>query len=512
MRHLSTAGRALLVGLLLAGFPAPGLAEDVPAQPIPQNPQDAESVRSFVGRAATARPVRSFSVPQNPFMAPDPDNNIHDDAYMTDAYGRPGPLGRRTKVTSTFHGAECASVSFDEKGRIITICVGGQGPTLMMINPRNLATKTTMPLPPRSGGGTGSGPFNDFSGGGYFYLDDAYRVVTPTNTRQIWVIGVTSSSTGPAFEVQRMYDLSGTVAPGEGIVSALPDWNGLLWFVTTRGQVGTVDPESGDVKAVQLDGEVIANSFAVDETGGVFVVSDHALYRFDSAADGAPLVTWRRTYQRGTEQKPGQVSQGSGTTPTLIGRNLVAITDNAEPRMHVVVYVRGPETNGAKVCAEPVFAKGESATDNSLIAIGRSVIVENNYGYSGPTATEQGGSTSRGLARVSFSGGRCTTVWTSKERAPSVVPKASLSTGLVYTYTKPPRADQIDPWYFTALDYRTGKTVFKRLAGTGLGYNNNYAPITIGPDGSAYVGALGGLVRLRDRCRVDPQTATCSRS
>jgi hypothetical protein len=40
--------------------------------------------------------------------------------------------------------------------------------------------------------------------------------------------------------------------------------------------------------------------------------------------------------------------------------------------------------------------------------------------------------------------------------------------------------------------------VFKQLAGFGLGFNNNYAPVTIGPDGTAYVGVLGGLVALRD--------------
>jgi outer membrane protein assembly factor BamB len=89
-------------------------------------------------------------------------------------------------------------------------------------------------------------------------------------------------------------------------------------------------------------------------------------------------------------------------------------------------------------------------------------------------------------------------VWTSDERAPSVVPKLSLATGLVYTYTKPVRADGRDPWYFTAIDFRTGATIFQRLTGAGLGYNNNYAPVTIGPDGSAYVGVLGGLVALRD--------------
>ena len=51
-----------------------------------------------------------------------------------------------------------------------------------------------------------------------------------------------------------------------------------------------------------------------------------------------------------------------------------------------------------------------------------------------------------------------------------------------------------DPWYLTALDFRTGETRWKRLAGTGLGFNNNYAPITIGPDGRIYLGVLGGLV------------------
>jgi hypothetical protein len=78
------------------------------------------------------------------------------------------------------------------------------------------------------------------------------------------------------------------------------------------------------------------------------------------------------------------------------------------------------------------------------------------------------------------------------------VPKLSLANGLVYAYTKPPRSDGIDAWYLTTLDFRNGKTVYQRIAGTGLGYNSNYAPISIGPDGTAYVGVLGGLVLLRD--------------
>jgi hypothetical protein len=78
------------------------------------------------------------------------------------------------------------------------------------------------------------------------------------------------------------------------------------------------------------------------------------------------------------------------------------------------------------------------------------------------------------------------------------VPKLSLANGLVYTYTKDPEPNNADAWYLTAIDFSDGHTVYKRLGGEGLGYNNNYAPISIGPDSTLYVGALGGLVLLRD--------------
>jgi hypothetical protein len=363
-----------------------------------------------------------------------------------------------------------------------------------MMDPVTLETLAFHPLPPRSGAGTGTGIFTDFSGGGYFYLDNEDRAVVPTNTRQILVIGFD----GTSFQIEETYDLTAAVPPGENLVSVLPDWKGNYWFITTKGTVGTVQRDTGAWAAEQIEGEIIANSFAVDDSGGVYIVSDHALYRFDATDDGAPQVTWRAEYDRGTRLKTGQASQGSGTTPTVIGDDLVAITDNADPFMNVLVYDRSGKGAGELVCKEPVFPAEEGNTDQSLIAVGNSLIVENNYGYGGPTTTMDGATTTPGITRVDFTRGRCRTVWESDEIAPSVVPKVSLATGLVYTYTKPQNDDGVDAWYLTAIDFRTGKTVFKKLAGTGLGYNNNYAPVTLGPDSSAYVGALGGLIRLSD--------------
>ena len=107
--------------------------------------------------------------------------------------------------------------------------------------------------------------------------------------------------------------------------------------------------------------------------------------------------------------------------------------------------------------------------------------------------------------------GGCQKAWTNRTvRIPSSVSKASTATGLVYVYEYPaadagpvrpdgePLTGPEDPWYLTAIDARTGRRVWSVFTGVGLGYNNNYAPITLGPDGTAYVGVLGGLVAVRD--------------
>src|SRR3954465_12542648 len=184
-----------------------------------------------------------------------------------------------------------------------------------------------------------------------------------------------------------------------------------------------------------------------------------------------------------------------------MGDDLVAITDNADP-MDIVVMKRSREIVGPRtVCTVPVFEKGASDTDNSLIATDSAMVVENNYGYSGPSATEQARTTTGGLERVCVdrATGRCTKRWHADEIAPSVVAKLSRGNGLVYTYTKPKQPDNADGWYLTAVDWQTGKTVYKRLAGEGLGFNNNYAPVTIGLDGTDYVGGLGGPGRRAGR-------------
>jgi hypothetical protein len=423
-------------------------------------------------------------------MAPNERSNLHNDAFQTDTNVLPGPLGRDLQRVSTFFSRDCASVTFDSRGRIVTVCVGLDGPRLFMLDATTLDTIAEFPLPPRQPG-VATNIFQDFAGGGYFYLDHQDRVVVPTTTRHLLVI----REDGDGFALERDYDLTTAVPTGDKIISALPDWNGLVWFASTEGVIGTVDLASGQVRSLDT-AEKNGNSFAVDDTGAVYIVTDPALYKLVAGPDGTPQVVWRAPYPNIGTVKPGQTQAGSGTTPTVMTAGpWVAITDNADP-MNILVLNR---SDGSQVCSVPVFERGASNTDQSLIVAGRAIITENNYGYTGPSATENGRTTTPGLERVDVNadGSGCAKVWRSEEIAPSVVPKMSLANGLVYTYTKPAGEDS-DPWYLTALDFRTGETVYKAKMGAGLGFNNNYAPVTIGPDGTAYVGVLGGLAALRD--------------
>src|SRR5206468_7989318 len=126
----------------------------------------------------------------------------------------------------------------------------------------------------------------------------------------------------------------------------------------------------------------IENSFATDQHGGVYIDTNRRLYRFGAGPNGAPKVKWSIRYPNSGESKPGQVDDGTGTTPTLMPGGYVNITDNADP-MDVVVYrtalkptrvvrvrVHGRLRHRRRraprqVCAVPVFTRGASDTENS---------------------------------------------------------------------------------------------------------------------------------------------------
>lgn len=444
---------------------------------------------SYVGRpdVAAAYPARPLA--QDPHLAPQGRNSMHNDAAASDAYTWRGPEGDDVQVRTAWYGVrECATLAFARDGRIVALCGDLAGPSLHLIDPHTLADTASLTLPKRRPSKTSR--LQDLCGGAYMYLDEADRAVVATTDQRIVQIPTAHTP----LRIQRAWSVRRDVPAGDCLIAVLPGWNGDIWFVTRHGRVGVLDPPTGRSRSLALPaGEGIANSFAVDE-GGAYVVSDHALYKLQEAPGLRPQIVWRTAYDRGIRQKPGQLSRGSGTTPTLLAGGRIAITDNADPRMHVQVY---DARTGRLTCSVPVFRPGRSDTENSLAAAGDLVLAENNYGYTGPWSTLLGLTTEPGVAAVDTRS--CRLAWTAAVTAPTSVPKVSLGSGLAYVYAKPGRLSGVSAWYLTALDLRTGRVVFARRVGIGAMFNNHYGEIAIGPDSAAYVPTLTGLVRLADR-------------
>lgn len=447
----------------------------------------------YDGRPVAARPIEGVTLPQHPYLAPNGRSAMHNDAASSDAYASAGPLGDEPDVDTAWFGVEeCATLAFDSHDRMIGLCGAMGGPALHVIDPDRLRKLASVELPGRRP--SDKRPWEDLCAGAYFYLDERDRAVLATTDRRIRAYTTADAAGEPDLTLDDEWDLRGAVAEDDCLLALMPGWDGRIWFVTLDGIVGTVAPASGRVRTLDL-GEPVVNSFSVDEEAA-YVVSDDALYRLVTGPGGVPREAWRHAYDRGADQKPGQLSRGSGTTPTLLGDDLVAITDNADPRMHVVLVDRA---TGQERCRAEVFEKFESATENSLVSLGDAVVVENNHGYSSPLSTMLGRAPTGGFARVEADD--CSVTWTSERIAPTSVPKVSLETGLVYAITTRRSWWGVNAWYLTAISAHTGRHAFSVRTGTGTLSNNHYAAVTLGPDGSAYVATLGGLVRVRDDAR-----------
>ena len=445
-------------------------------------PFDPTAALASSGGGGPARPtdLPEEIIPQNPSVAENPSNSIHNDTWATDAYNLLAPKEPLTSdVQSLFTGGDCATITFNSRGELVTLCSTLTRVVAYIVEPATLRVIDTRVV------GERRPSLTDFSGGGYFVLDANDHIVFPARGGILRVIEA-AAGLGESTSI----DVSATLQPDEQVTSVMPDWQGRYWYVGSLGTVGVV--RDGRAEAINLDGEDIENSFALAEEGA-YVATGAALYRLEAGPTGPPEVAWRTAYDAGTRQKPGQTSRATGTTPTLFEGG-VAITDNADPQMNVVVFERD---SGDLRCQAPVFTPGSSATENSLIAIDGALIVENNYGYKPAVlSTSAGNTTEPGLAAIETDD--CSVRWTNDDlHIPSLVSKATTVGGLVLTYTKPPSALGVDAWYFTAVDVRTGEVYWTRKAGAGTPFNNHYAATYLTSEGDMYVGTLNGLVVLR---------------
>lgn len=282
-----------------------------------------------------------------------------------------------------------------------------------------------------------------------------------------------------------------------------------IWFVTQNGIVGVANRKTKRVIHTQLNkGEMIANSFSTASGNRAAVTTTHALYLL--AKEGATVqIKWRQSYDRGIARKPGQLSWGTGATATFFGTSptkdeYVTITDNAN-RMNLLVY----RTNGGStICKMPLFGANNSGTEDSSVAVGRSILINSTYGYPYPKYPEGAGRSIPdkapfvgGMTRVDVKpdGSGCQVKWTNNIRS-AALPKLSTADNLIYTVERTGRshnASAVDKYNFIAIDWNSGQKQSSVFFSFGLLSDPLQTAGNFGFDRSYWQGTMNGIIRMK---------------
>jgi hypothetical protein len=479
MRHLARAAVAAAMALPIAA----AVAAPQPATPIP-GPLSGP-LPPYAGAPVAARPLPGPFPRANPVLAPDGRSGSGLAAGNGGASPLAGPLGVATTSASALEFGTCASLAFDAKGRLLAVCNGPMGPALRLIDPVSLATIATLTLPARN-----SPDRTDLAGGTHYVVRADGTLLVPTNSRTLITVTVDPD----ALRQTGVVSLDKVLRSGERPFAVGAGYDGRDWVAGNQGTVVAIPRGHGAMQSIALK-EPVAEDIATAPSG-TYVVTSAALYRLRADADGKPRVVWRQPLLSAlADSHAGRVHAGPGTPPAIVPGGYVAVADAMAPPRITVVRIAGRAARRL-MCAVPVFKPGSGSIEAQLVVAGHSILAANAYGYDNPASTEGGNTTTGGLARITVDRHGCHRSWTSKEISPSAQPVVSRATGLLYTLEKPHGAP--DAWNLAALDWRTGQKRFAVLAGEGLGYNSEGGAIALGPDGSAYAGTFGGVVRFHD--------------
>lgn len=219
-------------------------------------------------------------------------------------------------------------------------------------------------------------------------LTETDEIVVTSQQGQIFVLQRTQGH--PKLQLSRFVDLAPeNLLQGIPLLNAVYDADGNIWFTTgglrgfdgVKAQpstiVGYVEP-GGVIHSMQIPNQMVENGISV-RNSTIFMITgpsdkdDHVdAVGFITALRPGPgnsvSVVWNATYQAGSSKKPGLFSRGSGSTPTLLGDDFVAITDNADSQINLLVFHQKGASSEQPICKVHLFQPGASANDNGPIA------------------------------------------------------------------------------------------------------------------------------------------------
>lgn len=335
---------------------------------------------------------------------------------------------------------------------------------------------------------------------GYFFMDNEGRAIVVNDKNEVHFVKVNPHTR--KLELDKMIDLSKYIPSYYPITHVMPDYEGNYWFMSLGKQdiqsafMGHFNSTTGEVQIHKFPGEIIENGYAMDATG-VYPITDYALYKLGIDHEGKIEVVWKKSYERATVVKPGTISlYGSGASPSLMGDDLVTVTDNADGRVNLLVYNRH---NAELICKMPLFKEGKSANENSVVAYNNSIVVQNWYNSPGFMASMKG--LEPGIVRIDVREDRsgCDKIWENNEIGTTPTLKLSTHSGYLYVPIQDTSLKKKEKYYMAYLNFETGKVDYKYYLGQGFSSRFLYAPVQIGPKGKLIQPVFSGLITLQDK-------------
>lgn len=452
--------------------------------------------------AVAANPY-SPQLPDNPYDGPVGSAAMHGDSGASDTTPLPGPGTRPVVAQPIPLAAACPTILIGSDGLPVALCtqILGRSPRVYLLDRTSGVPLASMAIAPGS-----------LLGGVYAYLDHADRLVLVDGNNNLIRVAHMRNKLGLwNLSITESTPLGAGLPSGDTVTSLSPAYNGKVWYATATGTVGIVDTATRTVTSAALPaGERVDNSIATAPQGTA-VVTSHALYLMAEDPAGNPVVKFRVPYDRGSARKPGQLSWGSGSTPTFFGPatggEYLTLVDNADNQVHVLVV---KVASGTLLCTTPVFASGGPGSENSPIGAGRTVIAASTYGYPYPAVPDGAGPSVPptapfvgGMTRVDVrpdeSG--CDVKWNNTVRS-AALPKLSIADGMIATVTRHnPLGDQFgttpaDKYSYAAVDASTGALLTEQFIGATTAFDPIQTAGTTAPGGAIYQGTLTGIQRI----------------
>lgn len=475
-----------------------------------------------------------IEIPQNPWLAENNWGSPHQDSWCSESVSLHGPTNGQLEliIKENPHGYtpnmvcnknnQMIGVSLDYKDNRFYLIVFDETCNLISSTPLEKHDSSTF-------------------GGGYFYLDNSDNTIVvqgnqiasyPTSNVQ------KEDNLKPNWVSEDVVKLILESSEINSLYSCLPVWDkkhaNTFWCLlagkynykdypksklSSPAYIAVIRIDDNSkfklIEKIELENQWNNNTLAVDEYGAYIVTNGLDMYGECNEGflwafgfkDEKLTVRWKTAYKNAGYLKPGQTNIGSGTTPTLTttkeGVELVAFTDNADPRLNVVVCNR---ISGDIVAEIPCFEKMRSADEASLIGVEDIFVVENNFGhyttYPNSQCVQNGPGMDMIMVDSSSEDIKSEKIWKLPDVHFYAMNMLCRESGIIFAHTcswsDDVSATEGGMYYISAIDSYNGRIIWQIPLGRGTDYCHEYGGIYFNRLDSLFIGTNKYLISIRN--------------